>query len=70
MFGWDGISDHASWNEVFYYWDTKLACGNIQRQLKLCMHTAEDNQLTIDVHEHFSQLVTLYWNANILHPMI
>ncbi len=21
---YDGISDHASWNEVFHYWDTKL----------------------------------------------
>ncbi len=26
MFGWDGISDHANWNEVFHYWDTKLSC--------------------------------------------
>ncbi len=26
MFGCDGISDHASWNEVFHYWDTKLSC--------------------------------------------
>ncbi len=25
MFGCDGISDHASWNEVFHYWDTKLS---------------------------------------------
>ncbi len=26
MFGCDGISDHASWNEVFHYRDTKLSC--------------------------------------------
>ncbi len=26
MFGCDGISDHASWNEVFHYKDTKLSC--------------------------------------------
>ncbi len=26
MLGCDGISDHASWNEVFHYWDTKLSC--------------------------------------------
>ncbi len=26
MFSCDGISDHASWNEVFHYWDTKLSC--------------------------------------------
>ncbi len=26
MFGCDDISDHASWNEVFHYWDTKLSC--------------------------------------------
>ncbi len=25
MFGCDGISDHASWNEVFHYWDTNLS---------------------------------------------
>ncbi len=25
MFGCDGISDHASWNEVFHYWDAKLS---------------------------------------------
>ncbi len=25
MFGCDGISDHASWNEVFHYWDIKLS---------------------------------------------
>ena len=25
MFGCDGISDHACWNEVFHYWDTKLS---------------------------------------------
>ena len=22
----DGMSDHAGWNEVFLYWDTKLLC--------------------------------------------
>ncbi len=27
MFSCDGISDHASWNEVFHYWDTKLSCN-------------------------------------------
>ncbi len=27
MFGCDGISDHASWNEVFHYRDTKLSCA-------------------------------------------
>ncbi len=26
MFGCDGISDHANWNEVFHYKDTKLSC--------------------------------------------
>ncbi len=26
MFGCDGISDNASWNEVFYWWDIKLSC--------------------------------------------
>ncbi len=26
MFSCDGMSDHASWNEVFHYWDTKLSC--------------------------------------------
>ena len=26
MFSCDGISDHASWNEVFHYWDTKFSC--------------------------------------------
>ena len=26
MFSCDGISDHANWNEVFQYWDTKLSC--------------------------------------------
>ncbi len=32
MFGCDGISDHASWNEIFHYWDTKLSCtGQIWR---------------------------------------
>ncbi len=25
MLSCDGISDHASWNEVFHYWDTKLS---------------------------------------------
>ncbi len=25
MFSCDGISDHASWNEVFHYWDTKFS---------------------------------------------
>ncbi len=25
MFSCDGNSDHASWNEVFHYWDTKLS---------------------------------------------
>ncbi len=25
MFSCDGISNHASWNEVFSYWDTKLS---------------------------------------------
>ncbi len=25
MFSCDGISDHASWNEVFHYWDTRFA---------------------------------------------
>ncbi len=29
MFSFDGISDHASWNEVFHYRDTKLSCHNI-----------------------------------------
>ncbi len=24
-FGCDGISDHASWNEAYHYWDTKLS---------------------------------------------
>ncbi len=27
MFGCDGISDHASWIEVFHYGDTKLSCS-------------------------------------------
>ncbi len=26
MFGCNGISDHACWNEVFHYWETKLSC--------------------------------------------
>ncbi len=26
MFGCGGISDHASRNEVFHYWDIKLSC--------------------------------------------
>ncbi len=30
MFGGDGISDHASWNEVFNYWDTKLSCDSFK----------------------------------------
>ncbi len=25
MFSCDGISDHAIWNEVFHYWDSKLS---------------------------------------------
>ncbi len=25
MFSWDGLSDHASWNEVCHYWDTRLS---------------------------------------------
>ncbi len=29
MFGCDGISDHASWNEVFHYRDTKLSCVSL-----------------------------------------
>ncbi len=29
MFGCDGISDHASWNEAFHYWDTKLSWTHI-----------------------------------------
>ncbi len=30
MFGCDGISDHASWNEVFHYGDTKLSWQALQ----------------------------------------
>ena len=26
VFSCDGMSDHASWNEVFHYWDTELSC--------------------------------------------
>ena len=25
MFSCDGMSDHASWSEVFHYWDTRLS---------------------------------------------
>ena len=30
MFSCDDMSDHASWNEVFQYWDTKLSCESDQ----------------------------------------
>ena len=33
MFSCDGISDHASWNEVFHYWDTKFSWKCEQRAL-------------------------------------
>ena len=44
MFGCNGISDPASWNEVFhYYWDTKLSCprqrtpkGDSERHYMYC----------------------------------
>ena len=27
MFGCDGMSDHASWNEIFHNWDTDFSCS-------------------------------------------
>ncbi len=32
MFGCDGISDHASWNELFHYRDTKLSWADLFNQ--------------------------------------
>ncbi len=31
MFSYDGMSDHASWSDVFHYWDSKLSCKDIQQ---------------------------------------
>ncbi len=41
MFGCDGISDYASWNEVFHYRDTKLSWYNEK------VSYAPDNQIAL-----------------------
>ena len=38
MFGWNGISDHSTWNEVFYYRDTKLSCVLNLAQSVICKY--------------------------------
>ena len=39
MFSCDGISGHASWNEVLDYWDTKLSCHTTSaQQFKKFLH--------------------------------
>ncbi len=55
MFCCDGISDHASWNEVFHYWDTKLSCLHLwSRTFVLCIRW-------IDPKVHSNNINSAQW---------
>ncbi len=56
MFGCDGISDHASWNEVFHYWDTKLSWHVVGQQF-LAVWNGFTQQLVLLFPEQYNKLV-------------
>ncbi len=67
MFGCDGISDHASWNEVFHYRDTKLSCIQVLppanayiKSAHAYIHFAKFSVLTIKSKYKANQILCLF----------
>ncbi len=56
MFSCDGISDHASWSEVFHYWDTKFSWES------LVDHNRESlGEFARTIHQCFKNKTLVLW---------